>query len=182
MLNMKKGVRAEFDEILNYPRDDPLAGEYETIRTRNSSRSELLKQSNDFHRKAKVAANPQERQTYDKLASYCLALAYNTEPELHPLGRLSPSESWYNRKARELGDEIEEADARLHQLLGLEPHDKRKTAHAAVSAVFLVLGLFFLSPNITGNVIGNQTGPNIIGVVLIILGLIIGFFSVRKKS
>ena len=44
-------------------------------------------------------------------------------------------------------------------------------------------GFLFLSPNFTGNVIGNltKTNSNIIGAVLLFIALIGGFFWVKSK-
>jgi len=53
-----------------------------------------------------------------------------------------------------------------------------------VTAILGVLGgLFFLSSNITGNAIANvsQNSSNILGVVLLVVGLVVGFFWVKKK-
>jgi hypothetical protein len=59
---------------------------------------------------------------------------------------------------------------------------KRRTATVAI--ISLIGGLFFLSTNITGNVIGNMTNStsNIIGAVLLIIGLVGGFFWMRSKK
>ncbi len=52
------------------------------------------------------------------------------------------------------------------------------------SIVGLGAGLFFLSDNITGNVLGNltKTNSNFIGIGLLIIGLIAGHFYFRKKK
>ena len=54
-----------------------------------------------------------------------------------------------------------------------------------IGAGGLIAGLFFLSSNITGKVIGNLTNStsNIIGAVLLVVGLVGGFFwfNERKK-
>ncbi len=57
-----------------------------------------------------------------------------------------------------------------------------KTAVAA-SIVGIIGGLFFLSSNITGNAIANvsQSSGNILGAVLLVVGLVAGFFWVKKK-
>lgn len=49
--------------------------------------------------------------------------------------------------------------------------------------ISLLGGIFFLSNNITGNAIGNMTNLtfNIIGVGLLIIGLIAGFFWLKKR-
>ncbi len=53
----------------------------------------------------------------------------------------------------------------------------------AVFIIGILAGTFFLSPNVTGNVVGNMTNStsNILGVFLIIIGLIGGYFSFKKR-
>lgn len=53
---------------------------------------------------------------------------------------------------------------------------------AIVGGVGLIAGLFFLSPNITGNVVGNltQNNSNWIGVIALVMG-ILGFYVWRRK-
>ena len=47
----------------------------------------------------------------------------------------------------------------------------------------MTLGLLFLSPNITGNVIGSGNGSaNIVGVALLLIGIIAAFFYFRVKE
>lgn len=53
-----------------------------------------------------------------------------------------------------------------------------------VTAILGLLGsIFFLSSNITGNAIANisQISSNILGAVLLVVGLVAGFFWVKKK-
>ena len=47
--------------------------------------------------------------------------------------------------------------------------------------VLFVIGLFFLTPNMTGNAIGglDNVGSNILGVVFIVLG-VLGYYFVFK--
>jgi len=53
----------------------------------------------------------------------------------------------------------------------------------SVMIIGIVSGIFFLSSNITGNVIGasNTITSNIIGVILILIGIVGAFFWFRKK-
>jgi hypothetical protein len=53
---------------------------------------------------------------------------------------------------------------------------------AVLSIGSILAGIFFLSPNLTGNVIGNITNnsSNIFGGVLFILGIVGAFFTLRK--
>ncbi|MBA3063998.1 MAG: hypothetical protein KKG94_01965 [Nanoarchaeota archaeon] len=54
---------------------------------------------------------------------------------------------------------------------------------AAIALAGVVSGLIFLSPNLTGNVIGNlsNSSSNIIGGVLFLIGLVGAFFSIRGR-
>ncbi len=54
---------------------------------------------------------------------------------------------------------------------------------AVLMAAGILAGLFFLSPNFTGNIIGNlnQTSSNWLGVALLIAGLVGGFFWMRGR-
>jgi len=53
---------------------------------------------------------------------------------------------------------------------------------AVLSIGSVLAGIFFLSPNLTGNVIGNiaKSPGNILGGVLFILGIVGAFFTLRK--
>ena len=54
---------------------------------------------------------------------------------------------------------------------------------ATIAIIGLIGGLFFLSSNFTGNVIGlNQSIGNILAAVLLIVGLVAGFFWVRSRK
>lgn len=55
-----------------------------------------------------------------------------------------------------------------------------KTA-GAIAVISLVASIFFLSFDITGNVVGSQINSGWIGMVLFFLGLIFGISSLRKK-
>jgi hypothetical protein len=54
---------------------------------------------------------------------------------------------------------------------------------AVLSIVGILGGIFFLSSNITGNAIANvsPSSGNILGAVLLVVGLVAGFFWVKKK-
>lgn len=58
-----------------------------------------------------------------------------------------------------------------------------KTA-AAASIVGILGGLFFLSSNITGNAVANvsPSSSNIFGAVLLVVGLVAGFFWISNKK
>ena len=50
-----------------------------------------------------------------------------------------------------------------------------------VFMIFFIVGLFFLSPNITGNSIGslNASGSNLLGIGFVVLG-ILGYYFVYR--
>ncbi len=54
---------------------------------------------------------------------------------------------------------------------------------AVLMAAGILAGLFFLAPNLTGNIIGNlsQTSSNWLGAVLLVAGLAGGFFWLRGR-
>lgn len=66
---------------------------------------------------------------------------------------------------------------------------KRRSSHLekTVTTVFiafsLIIGLFFLSPNLTGNVVADltTTSSNGIGIILIVVGIVGALFYFRKK-
>ncbi|MBR9701968.1 hypothetical protein GOV13_03525 [Candidatus Pacearchaeota archaeon] len=69
-----------------------------------------------------------------------------------------------------------------HLRLGLSV--ERGYLPAIIGTAGLITGLFFLSPNITGNVISTLTNStsNMIGLVLIVIGLIGAFFFFNSKK
>lgn len=73
---------------------------------------------------------------------------------------------------------IEKVDMTRGKSKGLE-----RTALGIVAIVGVFSGLFFLSSTITGNVIGslNTSTSNIIGAVLILVGLVGAFLYFRRK-
>lgn len=63
--------------------------------------------------------------------------------------------------------------------------DKPKGLAGRVAAgIFTILGLFLLSPNITGNVIGNSpvVSANIVGAILFFIGIIGLFFTFKRNK
>jgi hypothetical protein len=60
---------------------------------------------------------------------------------------------------------------------------KNRSLEAITAIIGLVGGAFFLSSNMTGNVIGlSASSSNIIGSVLLIIGLVACFFWVKSKK
>ena len=89
--------------------------------------------------------------------------------------------------AKRIGKE-EETSLELARAEGAIRHREHraglKSYRWIVIAIAGVLGgIFFLSSNITGNAISNvsQSSGNILGAVLLVVGLVAGFFWVKKK-
>jgi len=82
-------------------------------------------------------------------------------------------ESGYLTQARRLRKKVR-GDASM---------DLTSRLSSAAAVIGVLGGLFFLSPNITGNAIANvsQSSGNILGAVLLVVGLVAGFFWVKKK-
>jgi tetratricopeptide (TPR) repeat protein len=61
--------------------------------------------------------------------------------------------------------------------------ERRRLAHASLSIVSIIASIFLLSPNITGNAIGNQSfqTSGIIGTLLLFMGIIAGYFFFKKR-
>ena len=86
-------------------------------------------------------------------------------------------------KARNLEEKVK-IDARKRYERAREIEAGYNTNWSGVPAVLgFIFGIFFLSPNITGNVIGNlnQTSSNFIGVGLLFIGILAGFFWFNKS-
>lgn len=84
---------------------------------------------------------------------------------------------------------LNKIDYREKQLKGeiprfdwMNPNNFRPSL-AVLSVCSILAGIFFLSPNLTGNVIGSMTrsSGNILGGVLFILGIVGAFFTIRKS-
>jgi len=82
------------------------------------------------------------------------------------------------KEAKELASAFRH-EAAKRKIKGLE--------HRVAMAVFLIIGavgLFFLSPNITGNVIGNNSinSSNLIGAILFLIGIVGLFFTFKRNK
>lgn len=112
---------------------------------------------------------------YDK-AVECYNLALSTlEKSNDDREKLLIRDDFGNRF--ELIRELEELKKGIGKKHGLE-----KTV-ATTAIVSIIASIFFLSNNITGNAIGNlnQTSSNFIGAGLLIIGLVCGFFWIKRK-
>ncbi|MEK6918049.1 MAG: hypothetical protein AABW51_03810 [Nanoarchaeota archaeon] len=52
-----------------------------------------------------------------------------------------------------------------------------------IGLILVGIGLFFFVPNLTGNATGNLNASitNILGIALFVLGLVVVYFSFKKK-
>jgi hypothetical protein len=57
-----------------------------------------------------------------------------------------------------------------------------RIAASIITISCLALSLFILSPNITGNVIGYLNITNFIGIILLLVGIVAGFFWIKSKK
>lgn len=95
------------------------------------------------------------------------------------------SENSFEYDFNEMGKEAKAMHA--YRLGRIEGYRKHKGLASKIITTFfaipLIVGLFFLSANFTGNVIGslNQTSSNWIGGVLFLIGLVGAFAYFRKR-
>lgn len=63
------------------------------------------------------------------------------------------------------------------------PKTLERISRPVAAAVFIVAGIFFLSPHFTGNAVGNLNiiDSSIVGVILFIFGIVISYFLFRKR-
>lgn len=86
---------------------------------------------------------------------------------------------------------LEKSLANITERIGIQQNEKHrihkknsdleKTTETA-AIIGLIGGLFFLSSNITGNAIGSSVISNSLGAVLLIVGLVAGFFWLKRKK
>jgi len=82
---------------------------------------------------------------------------------------------------------IEEKLSKVYSSHAIRTQQKLNQHHAAgIITIFLGLisGAYFLSPNFTGNIISEVPAKytNIVGIILVVLGLIALFFLLRNKK
>ena len=121
---------------------------------------------------------PQERRDY--------ILEQRAAEEAHKgPGRRIPGEmSFIDRKGNIIKPTKADYEARKRKLKEPGDYESRPRYDSLIIAILcLLLGLFFLSPNLTGNVIANLTTKtsNIVGVGLFILGIVGSYFYFKKK-
>jgi len=77
---------------------------------------------------------------------------------------------------------LNQIDQKIQKIRNKKDGGLEKTA-ATTSIIGILGGIFFLSSNITGNVIGlNQSTGNILGVVLLCVGLVGSFFWFKNRK
>ena len=111
----------------------------------------------DIRAKDRLYARELKRRGYEEVSP---SPSFPQDYSLH-----GPHRTWFKKSERK-------------KLGGLE-----KTTVVA-SIIGLIGGLFFLSSNLTGNVISNlnQTSSNWMGVILLVIGLIAGFFWLKSRK
>ena len=109
---------------------------------------------------------------YEKAASFYNKIANEFSQDTHGREKFTVDAAKYQKCAE-----------RLKKLSKGEWHGLEGRITAVVSAISLLGGLFFLSSNLTGNVIGNMTNltSNWIGGILFAIGLIGAFFYFKNK-
>lgn len=90
------------------------------------------------------------------------------------------------RGDKEMGKLLDKTKENLKEvritLRSLESRTNLNKSLAILSIGSIFAGIFFLSPNLTGNVIGNiaKNSGNILGGILFILGIVGAFFTFKK--
>lgn len=96
-----------------------------------------------------------------------------------------PSPYW-NYDAKEFENAYQEKVriARARGRVKPSKEDLTSRLSSIITIAGFVGGIFFLSNNITGNVVGNMTNStsNFLGAGLLIIGLVAGFFWVKQKK
>jgi hypothetical protein len=102
---------------------------------------------------------------------------------LSPLASLGMVVQGYNLKCRFVPVKGYTLNKRLKFVEKNKESELEGKFAATASIVGILAGLFFLSSNLTGNVIANisQSSSNVLGAVLLVVGLVAGFFWVKKK-
>lgn len=105
----------------------------------------------------------EKNDTYNSQYNEAIALNKKYDSLVSKYGK--DSNEVYNFETNKLG---------MHKSSGLE---------GTLAIIGLAGGIFFLSNNFTGNVIGslNQTSSNIIGAVLFFVGILGAFFYFRRR-
>jgi len=109
-------------------------------------------------------------------------------------GSIKPEYIEAYEKALKQGDEFHDAGKKAFHVAvryrriaqGKKPFEssglERTTITSIIAIAGIISGIFLLSPNVTGNVVGNMTNStsNILGTCLLFVGLIAGFFSLKR--
>jgi len=149
--------------------------------TNLKEKSNLLKKANKIY-KFTVEQLEKYPEVYSNYEHFTQAAELYETGGYHDKALLSLEKAKENPRATyRQGERIK----RLESLL--EKSDKKKSRKAKVTSIIAIAGLgagiFFLSNNITGNVVGNltQNSSNYIGVIALAIGLVAGYFYIKKK-
>jgi len=149
----------------------------ESRRLQNKFASELGNDEEAARHYVKAGQLDKAVKLYEKYGSRCEEVAR----ESAELGQSEMAESQYGQATKAYRNA-----GRLKRVLGgefkpMSRPSKLETASAVTALVGIVLSIFFLSSNITGNVIGlNQISSNWIGGILFLIGLV-GAFTYFKR-
>ena len=119
----------------------------------------------------------------DELIKYKTALLRRAERLYYSASKDSSGSQEAKYAAERAKDFINSLEEEIGQIKSRkQSKDITSKFSSIIAIVGLSSGIFFLSSNITGNVIGNQTISNSIGAVLLIIGLVAGFFWLKSKK
>ena len=127
---------------------------------------------------------PFKKASEDELIKYKTALLKRAERLYHSAGK----DSSQSQEAKYAAERAKYFIDNLEEEIGqLKSHEQSKGIESKVISILaigsFIAGIFFLSTSITGNVIGNMANStsNIIGAVLLVVGLVAGFFWLKSK-
>ena len=87
----------------------------------------------------------------------------------------------FSRAAKNLNTLLKQGDKKIARRENVPAVSVTTRAAGIIGIASLAVSLFFFSEGITGNIIGvSGTTPNIIGIILLAIGLIGGYWSVKR--
>ena len=134
----------------------------------------------DEHGGSEAEYTTQVRESAQKIANRAKRLYDAVKKDIR--NRLGEGDEKTSEKLKYVIKESHNLIDNLDEHYGVTP--KGNTLESAVVSVLgLGLGIFFLFPNITGNVIGSITRgtSNMIGSALLVIGIIASFFYVKNR-
>ena len=142
--------------------------------------AEIREKLGDSNQVAKDLVLAAKRETTGEFTNYIRAgeIYENT-------GDIKKAKQCYKQalKVSFTGRNYDEAERKIRDL---DHRTSRSDLSSRVSSIIAIVGIisgvFFLSPNVTGNVVGNMTNStsNVLGTFLLFVGLIAGFFSLKR--